>query len=207
MIVGRFFDTVLAAFVLVLLSPLLLPVALLIKLHDGGAVFHVSSRVGMNGKPFRLYKFRTMVAQASEIGKGITSANDRRITPVGRWLRKYKIDEIPQLYNVIRSDMALVGPRPEDPRYVALYTPAQRAILSSRPGITSPASLAFRHEEKMLSGDDWEDRYINEILPTKLAIELEYASRRTLATDIGVLFKTIAAVPAQPHGDAEGQRI
>lgn len=194
----RIVEAFLAALSLIILAPVLIPVAILIMLLDIGPVFHASTRVGLNGRIFRVYKFRTMVLDADRIGKGITSANDQRITPVGRVLRKYKIDEIPQLLNVLRGDMAFVGPRPEDPRYVALYTSAQRAILASRPGITSPASIAFRYEEHMLSGLDWEQRYIDEILPGKLAIELEYATRRTLATDLGVIFKTIAAVSAQP---------
>jgi lipopolysaccharide/colanic/teichoic acid biosynthesis glycosyltransferase len=203
----KFVEAFLAALSLIILAAVFLPVALLIKLLDGGPVFHASRRVGLNGKLFTLYKFRTMVPEAEKIGKGITSANDQRITPLGRILRKYKIDELPQLLNVLRGDIAFVGPRPEDPRYVELYSPIQRNVLTSRPGITSPASIIFRHEEQLLSGHDWEERYINEILPKKLAMELEYASRRTLATDIGVILKTIVAVPAQPPSPIEAKRV
>jgi lipopolysaccharide/colanic/teichoic acid biosynthesis glycosyltransferase len=203
----RFAEALVAALSLIILAPVLLPVAILIKLSDGGPVFHASKRVGLNGKMFTLYKFRTMVPEAPKIGKGITSANDQRITPIGRMLRKYKIDELPQLLNVLIGDIAFVGPRPEDPRYVLSYSPAQRSVLSSRPGITSPASITFRYEEQLLSGHDWEERYINEILSKKLEMELEYASRRTLATDLGVILKTIVAIPAQPPGSIETKRI
>jgi len=203
----RLFEAFLSGVSLIILAPVFLPVAFLIKMMDGGPVFHTSKRVGLNGRLFTLYKFRTMVAQADRIGKGITSANDQRITPVGRILRKYKIDEFPQLLNVLTGDMAFVGPRPEDPRYVSLYSAVQRSVLASRPGITSPASIAFRYEEQMLSSDDWEKRYIDDVLPRKLAIELEYASHRTLATDLRVIFKTIVTVSAQPPDTIDGKGI
>ncbi len=202
----RFVEAALAALCLIILSPFILIVISLIKLQDGGRVFHASYRVGLNGKTFRLIKFRTMVPDAEKIGKGITSANDQRITPVGKLLRKYKVDELPQLINVVVGDMAFVGPRPEDPRYVSLYSPAQRGVLASRPGMTSPASIAFRHEEQLLAGLDWENRYIKEVLPKKLSMELEYASRRTLATDLGIIFKTVVAVSTPPPGAVDGKQ-
>ena len=124
--------------------------------------------------PFRLYKFRRMVSDADKQGPGITATGDSRITRVGRFLRRTKIDELPQLINVLSGDMSLVGPRPEDPRYVTLYTPEQRRVLAVRPGITSAASLAYRHEEQLLAGADWETVYREEVLPAKLAIDLEY---------------------------------
>ena len=203
----RFVEAVLAAICLIILAPLFLVVAFLIKLQDGGRVFHLSNRIGLNGKTFLLYKFRTMVPDADKIGKGITSANDQRVTSVGRVLRKYKIDELPQLLNVVTGDMAIVGPRPEDPRYVSLYSPEQRNVLSSRPGITSPASVAFRREERLLAGRDWEERYINEVMPRKLAMELDYASRRTLASDLVVIFKTFVAVSNRRSDAMESKRI
>ena len=203
----RFVEAVLAAICLIILAPLFLVVAFLIKLQDGGRVFHVSNRTGLNGKTFLLYKFRTMVPDADKIGKGITSANDQRVTSVGRVLRKYKIDELPQLLNVVTGDMAIVGPRPEDPRYVSLYSPEQRNVLSSRPGITSPASVAFRREERLLAGRDWEERYINEVMPRKLAMELDYASRRTLASDLVVIFKTFVAVSNRRSDAMESKRV
>jgi lipopolysaccharide/colanic/teichoic acid biosynthesis glycosyltransferase len=132
-----------------------------------------------------------MIIGADRQGPGITVANDRRVTPVGRYLRRTKLDELPQLINVLRGDMSFVGPRPEDPRYVALYTPAQRMVLRVRPGITSTASLKFRHEERLLEGQNWEEVYINQILPAKLAIDLEYVQKANLWTDFKLITSTI----------------
>lgn len=117
-----------------------------------------------------------------------------RITPVDRWLRRTKLDELPQLLNVLIGEMSLVGPRPEDPRYVALYTPEQRRVLRARPGITGAASLAYRHEEQMLAGPDWEIVYRTQVLPAKLTIDLNYLSRRSLRTDLRLILRTIAAM-------------
>lgn len=124
----------------------------------------------------------------------VTAAGDARITPLGRILRKSKIDEIPQLFNVIRGDMSLVGPRPEDPVYVTRYDPEQRRVLEVRPGITSVASIAYRNEEQMLTGTDWETLYVETIMPDKLRRELEYLDRRSLWSDVGVMFDTIRAL-------------
>ncbi|MBI3978896.1 MAG: sugar transferase [Chloroflexi bacterium] len=190
----RFFDAAVAAVGLVLLSPLFLALSVAIKAHDGGPVFHRATRVGRHGRLFRLYKFRSMVVDADRIGPALTAAGDTRITPVGRWLRQTKLDELPQLVNVLVGDMSLVGPRPEDPRYVALYTPEQRRVLQMRPGITSAASLAFRHEEAMLAGPDWETVYRTRVLPAKLAIDLEYLARRSLRSDIDLILRTVAAL-------------
>ncbi|MFZ1551113.1 MAG: sugar transferase, partial [Anaerolineae bacterium] len=129
-------------------------------------------RVGQDGRPFRLYKFRSMIVGTDRQGPGITATGDPRITRVGRFLRRAKLDELPQLINVLLGDMSLVGPRPEDPRYVAFYTPEQRRVLSVHPGITSPASLAYRHEEQLLAGEDWETHYRTRVLPAKLALDL-----------------------------------
>jgi lipopolysaccharide/colanic/teichoic acid biosynthesis glycosyltransferase len=151
-------------------------------------------RVGRHGVPFKLYKFRSMVVNADKIGAGITTAHDPRITPIGRFLRRTKLDELPQLINVLRGEMSLVGPRPEDPRYVALYTEEQRRVLRARPGMTSLASVRYRNEQALLSGDDWETRYIQQIMPDKLAIDLQYIERATLLSDLGVLWQTFLAL-------------
>jgi len=190
----RFVDLLASALGLIILSPLFLTVSLLIKITSSGPVFYWGSRVGKGGKPFRLYKFRTMIADADKQGPGITAAGDSRITWIGRWLRDYKIDEIPQLINVLKGDMSLVGPRPEDPRYIAQYTPDQRQLLNVRPGITSAASLAYRNEEQILSGQDWETVYRTKILPAKLAIDLDYLSGRTFGSDLILILRTIAAM-------------
>ena len=179
---------------IVLLSPLWALVAVTIKLDSPGPVFYRARRVGKDGKVFRLYKFRTMVTDADKYGPAITAAGDPRITRVGRLLRRTKIDELPQLLNVLKGEMSLVGPRPEDPRYVALYTEEQREILRVRPGITSAASLTYRHEELLLQGEDWERVYQTEIMPAKLAIDLEYLRHRTLWSDLVLIAKTILSM-------------
>ncbi len=187
----RLFDLSVAIVGLIVLSPLFGGVALAIKLDSPGSVFFRGKRVGKDGKIFYIYKFRTMVADAARRGPGITTSTDNRITRVGRFLRRTKIDELPQLINVIKGEMSLVGPRPEDPAYVAHYTPEQRRVLSVLPGITSAASLAFRHEEQLLQGADWERVYLEKVMPCKLAIELAYLERRTWWTDLGLIVKTI----------------
>ena len=179
---------------LILLGPFLALVALLIKADSPGPVFYRARRVGKDGRPFRLYKFRTMVVDADVRGPGITTAGDSRITRVGRLLRRSKIDELPQLINVLEGEMSLVGPRPEDPRYVALYTPEQRRVLAVRPGITSPASLRYRHEERLLDGPDWRQVYVEQVMPHKLQIELDYLAHRTAWSDLGILLRTLLAL-------------
>ena len=190
----RIFDVVCAALGLVISSPIWVIAAVATKLSSPGPVLHRAQRVGMDGAPFTLLKFRTMRRDAATQGPAVTTSGDPRITAVGRWLRRTKIDELPQLWNVLRGEMSLVGPRPEDPRYVALYTPRQRDVLTVRPGITSPASVAYRHEESLLVGADAEDRYVSEVMPAKLEIELEYIASRTLLADVKVLLRTAAAV-------------
>ena len=192
--VKRSLDFVSALIGLIILSPLFLITSLAIKLTSRGPVFHRGERVGRDGKVFSLYKFRTMVANAATLGPGITAKDDPRVTRVGRLLRSTKIDELPQLINVLIGDMSLVGPRPEDPHYVALYTPEQRQILTFRPGITSPASLAYRQEEQMLSGQNWQELYRTKILPAKLATDLTYLCHRTLWSDIILVLRTILSV-------------
>jgi lipopolysaccharide/colanic/teichoic acid biosynthesis glycosyltransferase len=193
-ILKRLFDFIAALLGLIVLSPLLMVVAVAIKLTSPGPVLHRARRVGMQGKLFTLYKFRSMVIGAGGIGPGITSKGDARITPTGRFLRNSKLDELPQLINVLKGEMSLVGPRPEDPRYVAQYTADQRAVLSVRPGITSAASVLYRHEEQLLTGQDWEQLYLTEIMPRKIKTDLEYLSRRNLVSDIGLILRTFIAI-------------
>lgn len=190
----RLLDLVASLLGLVLLSPLLLLVAVLVKLDSSGPVFYRAERVGQGGQPFQLYKFRSMVRDADQQGPGITTAGDSRITRLGCLLRRTKIDELPQLWNVCKGDMSLVGPRPEDPRYVALYTPDQRQVLAARPGLTSPASVRYRHEEEVLQGADWERVYVEQVMPQKLEIERQYLAQRTLWTDVRVLAHTLRAL-------------
>ena len=189
----RFFDLIVSAIGFFAVSPALAMVAAFIKLDSPGPVFFRAPRVGIHGRPFTMFKFRSMVKDAASRGPGITTAGDARITRVGAALRKFKIDELPQLFNVLNGDMSFVGPRPEDPRYVAAYTPQQRLALSVRPGITSPASLIYRSEEKLLSDDDWERKYVNEILPHKLAVEIDYIAKRNFREDLRIIVRTVLA--------------
>lgn len=190
----RCLDLVASIAGLLVLSPVFCLCAFLIRLDSPGPIFYRARRVGKNGRVFHLIKFRTMIHGADRLGPAITAQGDRRVTRIGSVLRRLKLDELPQLYNVALGEMSLVGPRPEDPRYVALYTPEQRRTLCVRPGITSAASLAYRHEEQLLRGEDWETVYRTNILPEKLAIDLAYLERRTVASDLQLIFRTIAAV-------------
>jgi lipopolysaccharide/colanic/teichoic acid biosynthesis glycosyltransferase len=179
---------------LLLLSPVFAVIAVLIRLSSPGPVFFRGERTGRHGHPFRIIKFRTMREDAAAVGAGITAANDPRVTGVGRLLRRTKLDELPQLINVLRGEMSLVGPRPEDPRYVALYTAEQRRVLRVRPGITSPASFQFRDEEALLSGADWERKYREEVMPQKLRIDLAYVENAGFWTDLALIWRTAATV-------------
>lgn len=200
----RLFDFVVAAVALIPLAPVLIVLAIAVRVTSRGPVIYRARRAGLRGEPFDLWKFRSMYSSPSQ-GAAITRSGDPRVTPLGRILRAYKLDELPQLINVLRGDMSLVGPRPEDPRYVALYNDEQRAILDQLPGITSAASLLYRDEESHLTGGDWERHYVDTIMPDKLRIDLEYARRRTLLSDIMLIVKTAAAmVPGnRPKKDSD----
>ena len=193
----RLFDLLGAAAALLLLSPLLLFTALAIKLDSRGPVFFRQERVGRRGVPFRIHKFRTMHAGAP--GLQITIGDDPRITRVGRFLRRTRIDELPQFIDVLQGTMSLVGPRPEVPRYVAFYPPHLRErALAVRPGITDPASLAFIDEGALLArAADPEREYIEVILPQKLRQAADYAEHATLWTDLGVLWRTALRLARQ----------
>jgi lipopolysaccharide/colanic/teichoic acid biosynthesis glycosyltransferase len=201
----RLLDVSLSLVALVLLSPLLLVVALIIKITSSGPVLYRARRVGQDGRLFDVYKFRTMIAGADKRGPRVTATGDHRVTKVGRLLRRTKIDELPQLFNTLTGDMSLVGPRPEDPSYVKAYSQEQLQVLRVKPGITSPATILHRHEEEMLTGQDWEESYRNVILPEKLRIELNYLSHRTLGRDLLILTKTGLALITRPRNvDSRG---
>jgi FlaA1/EpsC-like NDP-sugar epimerase/lipopolysaccharide/colanic/teichoic acid biosynthesis glycosyltransferase len=184
---------------LVVLAPFFAVIALIIKLTSPGPVFYRASRVGRGGELFLLYKFRTMVAGADLQGPGITVQNDPRVTRVGHFLRRYKLDELPQLINILRGEMSIVGPRPEDPRYVALYSDSQRRLLDFRPGLTSPASIFYSREEALLSGEDWETVYKEQILPHKLALDLAFMRQYTIRNYFSLLFFTLVTVLGMPR--------
>jgi len=184
---NRAFDLPVALLGLVVTAPVVLAAAVAVKLDSPGSAFYAGPRVGREGRPFRIHKLRTMRAGD---GPAITAGDDPRITRVGRFLRRTKIDELPQLFNVVKGEMSLVGPRPEDPDYVALYTAEQRRLLSVRPGITGPAALAFADEETILRGGDGEKRYLEQVMPRKLALELSYLEGASFASDVGILVRT-----------------
>ncbi len=187
----RAFDVIFAAIALVLLSPVLAIAALAIKLEDGGPVLFSQIRVGRNFQRFHLYKLRSMIPDAERGGCAITEPGDARITHVGAFLRKYKLDELPQLINVLIGDMRLVGSRPELERYVEMFRPQYAELLRERPGLTDPATLAYRHEEDILKPGDVEGQYVNKILPHKLEISLAYSRRRTVFSDLRVILLTV----------------
>ena len=188
-------DIVLSAAALCVLWPVLLLIALAIVVDDPGPVFYRQVRVGRGGKPFRIFKFRTMVVDADKKGLSITVGRDSRITRVGALLRKTKLDELAQLLNVLCGQMSFVGPRPEVPRYVELYTPYQRQVLLVRPGITDYASIAYRNENDLLAGaDDPEKMYIETIMPDKIELNMKYLREISPLADLRLILKTVIAV-------------
>ena len=188
----RIFDLICTIPGLIILSPFFVLIAICIKLIDRGPVFFSQERIGYKGEPFRILKFRTMVVDADKKGGQLTVGKDPRITRVGLLLRKTKLDELPQLINVLKGEMSLVGPRPEVPKYVNLYTSSQRKVLDLMPGITDPASIAFRNESEMLAhADDPDAVYIIEIMPQKIHLNLEYAKTASLITDLTTIFRTL----------------
>ena len=190
----RLFDVLVAGLGVLLLAPLFALLALAIKLDSTGPVFFRQERVGRHGRVFRIHKLRSMRADAA--GAPITVGDDPRITRVGRWLRGAKLDELPQLLDVLAGHMSLVGPRPELPRYVALYPAALRdKVLAVRPGITDPASIEYRDESAQLArAADPEHEYVHVVLPRKLALAQAYAEQASLATDLRVIWRTVCAV-------------
>lgn len=205
----RIFDVIVSTFFLFTFSPFFLFIAALIRLNSPGPVFYRGSRIGKDGKPFAIYKFRTMIVDAPRMGPGITGRGDSRITRVGSFLRKLKIDEMPQLINVLKGEMSIVGPRPEDPRYVAHYTPEQRRVLTVRPGMASPAFIKYRHEEELLAaaGDDWEHVYLTQILPDKLRMDLEYIEQQSFLFDLGVLVQAALSLFSYPERQSDALSI
>jgi lipopolysaccharide/colanic/teichoic acid biosynthesis glycosyltransferase len=187
----RIIDALIAAIVLIIASPLMLAIAFLIKREDGGPAFYRGRRVGRGGIPFFIFKFRSMVSNAEHLGGTATSDDDMRITSVGRFLRKYKLDELPNMINIVAGDMNLVGPRPEVQKFVDMYTDREREILAVRPGITDWASLWNSDEGAFLAGSPDPERTYAELLrPTKLKLQLIYVQERSLWTDAKILFYT-----------------
>ncbi|MBN1636135.1 MAG: sugar transferase [Deltaproteobacteria bacterium] len=191
----RIFDFFAAFAGLTLLLPLLFTIALIIKRKDSGPIFYKGIRIGLNGEPFRIFKFRTMVVDAEKLGASSTSDDDPRVTKFGRLLRKYKLDELPQLINVLRGDMSFVGPRPEVKKFTDMYTEEEKVILSVRPGITDWASLWNPDEGSLLKGSDDPDRdYMEKIRPEKIRLQLKYVRERSFAKDLRIILDTLAVI-------------
>ena len=189
----RLFDMVCAALGLLVLSPVLLVCALLVGLTSPGGVLFRQERIGKDGVPFTIYKFRSM--RKDNAGLKISTSRDTRITPVGRVLRKTKLDELPQLWNVLKGDMSFVGPRPEVREYTDLYTPEQRQVLMVRPGVTGLASIRYRNENELLTASSDPNRtYIDEVMPAKLALDLNYIPRACVSYDIKLIWETLVTV-------------
>ncbi len=191
----RCFDLLMSGLGLLVLSPLFVLMALWIKCDSKGPVFYRQVRVGRHGKDFRLFKFRSMRVGSDCKGLITVGGHDPRITRSGYFIRKYKLDELPQLINVFIGDMSLVGPRPEVRKYVDLYTPEQRHVLDVRPGITDPASIRYRNENELLgAADDPERYYVDVILPDKLRLNLDYVARHSFGHYLSIIFQTFAAI-------------
>ena len=191
----RLFDIVASGLGLICPSPLFVVLAVWIKCDSRGPVFYRQVRVGKDNRDFRLFKFRSMRPDSDRLGLITVGGHDPRVTRSGYYIRRYKLDEFPQLINVFKGDMSLVGPRPEVRKYVDMYTPEQMRVLSVRPGITSLASIRYRNENEILAKADDPDRcYIEKVMPDKLAIDLEYVDRATLWNDIRLIFSTFREI-------------
>lgn len=193
----------LAILAAVVIIPIVGILGVLVRIDSPGGAFYVSERVGAGGRPFRLYKLRTMVAEANTTGPGISLRHDRRITRLGTFLRRVRLDELPQLWNVAHGDMLLVGPRPEDPRYVDLDDPLHRRVFMMKPGITGLTQLAYSAEAELLDPADPEGHYRATILPAKLALDEKYLARRSARLDVWILFQTLATAAGRPPSELE----
>lgn len=196
----RIFDVLVAVSALILLAPLLILVALLVWVTSPGPVIFDQERIGLRGQPFRILKFRSMVNGAAGQGPSVTASNDARVTPVGAVIRKLKVDELPQLLNVLAGEMSLVGPRPEVRKYVEMFPEDYELIHSVRPGITGVASVEFANEAEILAGaDDPEAEYVANVLPEKLEMERRYVENQSLFGDLRLIVATVFAILNRPE--------
>lgn len=191
----RFFDIFFSSIGLIVLAPVFVIVAVLIKFDSMGAVFFRQERIGKNFREFNIYKFRSMEVDALNKGPQITVGGDKRVTRIGKFLRKYKIDELPQLINVLKGEMSFVGPRPEVRKYVELFKQDYQKLLMVRPGITDPASIKYSAEERVLSlSNNWEEDYIKKVLPEKIKLSTQYINHNNIFVDLNLIFKTISKI-------------
>lgn len=194
----RMFDFFCALAGFLMLSPLFLLIGIAIKINSPGPVLYKGRRIGRHGTPFYMFKFRTMVVNAEKIGGSSTAENDPRITKIGSFLRKSKLDEIPQLLNIIRGEMSLVGPRPEVEEYTSMYTDEEKLILSVRPGITDYSSIQFRNLNTILAGSEDPDKHYRDVIrPVKNQLRLQYVRKQSFMEDLKIIFKTLYAVIAK----------
>jgi len=193
--IKRLFDIVLSFTGLIILSPVFIIIGIFLKLDSKGPIFYKGVRVGLNGKHFKIFKFRTMVANAEQIGGASTADDDPRITKVGKFLRKYKLDELPQLINVLKGEMSFVGSRPEVPFYVNMFTDEEKSILTVKPGMTDWASIWDSDEGALLAGSpDPEKTYMEKIRPQKIKLQLEYVKIHSFGIDLKIILKTLKTI-------------
>ena len=191
----RAFDFIFSLFIIILFFPIGLIISILILFSSPGGIFYMQERIGRQGLPFKLYKFRSMRVNADKSGKLTVGMKDPRITGIGIFIRKYKLDEFPQFINVLRGDMSIVGPRPEVREFVDLYSEAQKKVLDVKPGITDYASIEYFNENELLAAsDDPKKTYIEDIMPDKIKINQKYLANPTLSHDLKIIFKTILRV-------------
>ena len=205
----RIFDVISSISGLIILSPLILIISILVKTTSKGPIIYKGIRVGLHGKPFKMFKFRSMVENADKIGGSSTAGDDPRLTETVKFLRRHKLDEIPQLINVLKGDMSLVGPRPEVQYYVDTMTEEEKnTILSTKPGITDWASIWDLHEEEVLRGSNNPEKdYLEKILPEKIRLQIKYVNERTFFKDISIIFSTIFRVFKQPKRPEHTKKI
>jgi lipopolysaccharide/colanic/teichoic acid biosynthesis glycosyltransferase len=196
-VLKRSFDITVAAVALFVLFPLFGAITILIKLTSKGPVIHRSVRTGRCGEPFRMFKFRTMVLGAEHLGGLSTGKDDVRVTPLGRILRRYKLDELPQVINVIKGEMSIVGPRPEFPKYTSQYSIEETAILTVRPGLTDYASIHFRHLDEVLGSERPDEIYESRVKPVKNALRLKYVKEHNFWGDLNIIFETLKVILAK----------
>ncbi|MAC96400.1 MAG: glycosyl transferase [Flavobacteriales bacterium] len=191
----RLFDILSSAIAFILLSPILIVLAVAIMIDSKGGIFYKQKRIGKNGKAFMLYKFRSMRTGSDRKGLITVGSNDDRTTKVGRFIRKYKLDELPQLINILKNEMSVVGPRPEVEKYVQLYTAEQQKVLNVKPGLTDLASLAYINENEILGqAKDPEKTYVEQIMPAKLRLNLEYIEKQSFWFDLQIIAKTLMRI-------------
>jgi lipopolysaccharide/colanic/teichoic acid biosynthesis glycosyltransferase len=191
----RIFDLIISITVLLLFSPVFIIIAIIIKLHDSGTIFYYAPRIGLNGAPFNMYKFRTMIPYACKFGPSSSPKSDVRVTPIGRHLRKFKLDELPQLFNVLSGKMSIIGPRPEEKKYTDMFSEEEKNILSVKPGITDWASIWNSNESELLEGsDDPDGYYLENIRPEKLRLQLLYAEKHNFFVDLKIFFLTLRKI-------------